>query len=235
MEKFERYSIVTGKFPREIVLLQGRGCFWKRCLFCDYYKDVSDDPYKVNKEVLFKVKGSVGALDVINSGSALELDTKTLALLNKIIVQHSIGAVWFEANWQYHNYLQSFADSISAKNVKFRLGIETFDPSVRAQFKKGFPKDLTPEEISKYYKGVCLMVGMQGQTKEEVRRNIYIAKRYFEYVSVNLFMENTTPVKRDENLINWFKSEILPIINDDPQIEILLNNTDLGIGSFCTP
>lgn len=30
-----RYSVIEDKNPREIVLLRGRGCAWKRCRFCD--------------------------------------------------------------------------------------------------------------------------------------------------------------------------------------------------------
>jgi radical SAM superfamily enzyme YgiQ (UPF0313 family) len=234
MGELNRYSMITGKFPREVVLLQGRGCFWKRCLFCDYYKDVSDDPYKVNKEVLEQVKGSVGALDVINSGSALEIDTKTLCLLNAKIKEYNIGTVWFDAHWQYKSCLKKFAETILAKNVRFRLGIETFDPIIRNKFKKGIPGDVTPEEIAKYYRGIYLIVGMEGQTKEEIRRNIYIAKRYFGYIGVSIFTENTTSIKIDQDIIDWFMEEIYPSINEDPQIEVLLNENFLGIGKIKT-
>lgn len=36
-----RYSVITEKNPREIVLLRGNGCKWKRCRFCDYHMDFS--------------------------------------------------------------------------------------------------------------------------------------------------------------------------------------------------
>jgi radical SAM superfamily enzyme YgiQ (UPF0313 family) len=234
MGEFKRYSIITRKFPREIVLLQGRGCFWKRCAFCDYYKDVSDDPYQVNKQVLEQVKGSIGALDVINSGSAPELDHKTLSLLNAKIKQYSIGTIWFDAHWQYKNYLEKFSDTILAKNVRFRLGIETFDPVIRNKFKKGIPNDVTPEEIAKYYKGIFLIVGMEGQTKEEIKRNIYIAKRYFGYIGISIFKENTTSTKSDKSLIDWFMTEMYPSIVDDHQIEVMLDENFLGIGQVRT-
>ena len=34
-----RYSVITVKNPREIVLLRGRGCEWRKCRFCDYHLD----------------------------------------------------------------------------------------------------------------------------------------------------------------------------------------------------
>ena len=36
-----RYSVITEKNPREIVLLRGSGCVWKKCAFCDYHLDAS--------------------------------------------------------------------------------------------------------------------------------------------------------------------------------------------------
>ena len=38
-----RYSVITDKNPREIVLLRGFGCAWKKCTFCDYHLDCSPD------------------------------------------------------------------------------------------------------------------------------------------------------------------------------------------------
>ena len=39
MNEMERYSVITEKNPREIVLLRGAGCAWRRCRFCDYHLD----------------------------------------------------------------------------------------------------------------------------------------------------------------------------------------------------
>jgi hypothetical protein len=47
---------------------------------------------------------------------------------------------------------------------------------------------------------------------------------------VNIFCNNTTPVKRDDALVKWFNAEVYPFIKDDPRIEILIDNTDLGVG-----
>ena len=41
----DRYSLIHTKMPREFVLLQGMGCKWKKCTFCDYHEDVSENPY----------------------------------------------------------------------------------------------------------------------------------------------------------------------------------------------
>ena len=74
----ERYSLIEKKFPREFILLQGKGCRWGKCTFCDYHSDTSENPFETNKEVLDKVTGEFGVLDIINSGSGLELDSQTI-------------------------------------------------------------------------------------------------------------------------------------------------------------
>ena len=68
----DRYSVIHTKLPREFVLLQGTGCRWRKCTFCDYHEDVSERPFEVNRSVLQQVTGVYGVLDVINSGSAYE-------------------------------------------------------------------------------------------------------------------------------------------------------------------
>jgi hypothetical protein len=57
-----------------------------------------------------------------------------------------------------------------------------------------------------------------------------LAKTHFEYMSVNLFCNNETEVRRDEELANWFIKEVYPKIKDDNRIEVLIGNTDLGVG-----
>ena len=54
-----RYSIIKGKCPREIVMLVGNGCKWRKCRFCDYHLDSSPDVefnFKINKAELEKAK-----------------------------------------------------------------------------------------------------------------------------------------------------------------------------------
>lgn len=226
----ERYAIIHRKFPREFVLLQGTGCRWGKCTFCDYHTDVSDNPFEVNKEVLAQVTGQYGVLDVINSGSAMELDHKTIALIKRIIAEKSIHSLWFEAHYMYRNHLEKFARQFSPVKVKFRCGIETFDADLRDKWAKGVGRGVTVYDIAQYFQGVCLLCGTKGESKEHILRDIEQAKHHFEYISVNIFNENTTTVKPDVDLKEWFLKEVYPLINDDSQIEVLINNTDLGVG-----
>ena len=233
-----RYSKITEKFPREFVLLQGTGCKWRQCTFCDYHTDVSTDPFEVNRLVLEQVTGEYGVLDVINSGSAFELDDCTISLLQRIIVEKNIHTLWCEMHWMYRNRLDQFIERINSNlspltsnlKVKFRCGIETFNPQLRQQWHKGVPTSVSPEDVARHFQGICLLCCVEGQTKETILSDIELAQRHFEYFSVNLFCNNTTSVRRDEALVKWFIQEVYPTIKDNPQIEILIENSDLGVG-----
>lgn len=256
----ERYSIIHNKFPREFVLLQGTGCRWGRCSFCDYHTDVSDNPFEINRAVLELVTGEYGVLDIINSGSCFELDDQTIALIQRIVQEKKIHTLWFEVHWMYRHRLEEFRlkitdnrlqvtdltpspagfplkqrENISAHNntqlsVKFRCGIETFDPDLRTKWNKGVPANVTAEDVAKYFQGVCLLCCTEGETRERIVRDIQLAEQYFEYFSVNVFCNNTTSIKRDTALVEWFIHDLYPTIKENPHLEILLDNTDLGVG-----
>lgn len=226
----DRYAVIHTKLRREFVLLQGTGCRWRKCTFCDYHEDVSEHPFEINRQVLQQVTGVYGVLDVINSGSAYELDEETLDLIKQVVEEKHIHTLWFEMHYMYRHRLKEFASRFPEVEVKFRCGVETFDSSLRALWKKGIPADVTPEDVSECFQGVCLLCCTEGDSKERILSDIAIAKQYFEYFSVNLFCNNHTDLKRDETLAEWFVKEVYPLIKDDERIEILLDNTDLGVG-----
>ena len=226
----ERYALIPTKMPREFVLLQGTGCRWKKCTFCDYHEDVSERPFEVNAPVLRQVTGAYGVLDVINSGSGMELDTETIELIKEVVKEKQIHTLWFEAHYMYRKKLKAFAEQFKGISVKFRCGVETFDADLRDAWKKGIPSSVTPEDIARDFQGVCLLCCTQGESKEHIIRDIEIARRYFEYFSVNVYCNNSTSVKQDEELARWFAQEVYPAIKDDPKIEVLMENTDLGVG-----
>jgi uncharacterized Fe-S cluster-containing MiaB family protein len=226
----QRYSLIKEKMPREFLLLQGTGCRWAKCTFCDYFGDCSGNPYEVNKKVLEQVTGEFGVLDIINSGSAMELDSDTIGLIKETIAEKNIKTVWFEAHYMYRNRLEAFAKQFMPAIVKFRCGIESFDPTLRSSWNKGVPSDVTAANIAEYFKGVCLLCCTQGDTKERILNDIATARKHFEYFSINLFCNNSTAVKRDTELAKWFEAEVYPMLKDIDGIEILLNNNDLGVG-----
>ena len=226
----DRYALISTKMPREFVLLQGTGCRWRKCTFCDYHEDVSERPFEVNEPVLRQVTGKYGVLDVINSGSAMELDEETIAFIKEVVKEKRIHTLWFEAHYIYRKKLASFAEQFAPVKVKFRCGVETFDTALREAWKKGIPSSVSVQDIAQHFQGICLLCCTQGETKEHILKDIELAKTHFEYFSVNVFCENHTPMKQDKELASWFAKEVYPMIKDEPGIEVLMENTDLGVG-----
>ena len=226
----ERYSVIHTKMPREFVLLQGGGCRWGKCTFCDYHTDTSENPYELNKEVLSKVTGCYGILDVINSGSGIELDPDTMKLIKEVAIEKNIHTLWFEMHYMYRHRLAQFADYFAPLKVKFRCGIESFDGEQRKRWNKGVPEHVTAEDVARYFQGVCLLCCTAGESRERIVSDIQKAEELFEYYSINLFCSNTTEVKRDEEFADWFIKNIYHDAERSTKAEILLNNTDLGVG-----
>jgi hypothetical protein len=179
---------------------------------------------------LEQVTGEFGVLDIINSGSAMELDSQTIALIKEVVKRKHIHTLWFEAHYMYRHLLADFAAQFEGVDVKFRCGIESFSPELRRRWNKGIADDVTAADVARYFKGVCLLCCTDGDSRERIRNVIELAKKHFEYFSVNLFCENGTSVHRNEELARCFIIEVLPQIKSIPGIEILVDNTDLGVG-----
>ena len=226
----KRYSKIYDKFPREFLLLQGQGCAWKKCTYCDYFHDISDNFVEINQKVIEKITGEFGVLDVINSGSIIELDDKSLNFLIKKAQEKNIKEIWFEAHWIYRDKLAEFAKKFPGINVKYRIGIETIDPKFWTLWQKGIPENTKIEEISKYFQGACLLIGIKNQNLTQIERDINLSLEHFEHTTLSVFIENSTNTVRDEKLIRDFLTKIYPKIKSNPKIEILINNTDLGVG-----
>lgn len=109
----DRYSRITNKNKREIVLLKAFPCIWGKCRFCDYIEDNSNNReamVQLNHEVLENVTGEFGVLEVINSGSCFELPEETLAEIRSIIREKNIKKLFFESHWMYRKKLQQMRD-----------------------------------------------------------------------------------------------------------------------------
>lgn len=226
----ERYSLIHKKLPREFVLLQGTGCRWRGCTFCDYHSDISPSPFETNCSVLEKVTGHYGVLDVINSGSAIELDEESIKLLQEVVKTRGIHTLWFEMHYMYRHRLADFAARFAPAVVKFRCGIESFDPTLRQRWNKGVPAHVSAADVAQYFQGVCLLCCTEGDSRERILSDIDTAHQLFEYFSINVFCENTTQEKADKELAKWFAKEVAPSLAQNQKAEVLLNNTDLGVG-----
>ena len=225
-----RYSRIDDHMKREFLLLQGKGCVWGKCTFCDYYEDVSEKPFAINKPVIDKITGIYKVVDAINSGSVFELDDETMHYLRDKLLEKQVHTLWCESHWLYRNRLDEMRQFFAPIQVKFRIGAETFDSEMRKAWNKGISKEVTAKEIGQYFDGACLLVCVKGQTKDMIIRDIQLAWEYFEYFNVNVFVENSTREKCDIDLARWFAKDVAPELMKYDNIEVLLNNTDLGVG-----
>lgn len=227
----ERYSRITGKNEREICLLRGFPCAWGKCSFCDYIEDNGRDEEAMtamNRRVLERVTGEFGVLEVINSGSCFELPKETLKDIRSVLEERHIGKLFFESHWMYRKRLASMRELMPA-HIVFKIGVETFDRDFRQRVLHKNADFRSPEEVAGYFDSPCLMVGIRGQTKKMIAYDIECLKKYFPLGTVNLYQNNTTPVKRDEELAAWFLREYA-WLREDPSVEVLYEITDFGVG-----
>lgn len=226
-----RYSKVINKNKREIVLLKSFPCKWGICPFCDYIHDNStneEEMVSINRNVLKNITGEFKRLEVVNSGNVFELPDETLEEILSIVKEKSIEDIFFEAHWMYKDRLQEIRERFNI-NVIFKLGIETFDDTFRNKIlKKGIHFE-SPEEVSKYFNSVCLLIGIKGQTRDMIKNDLEIVQKHFERACINIFTPNTTEFQPDMDLIEWFKEEY-SYLSEVENIELLWQRTDFGVG-----
>lgn len=231
-----RYSEGKGRHAREIVLLKSFPCCYGKCSFCNYIEDNSKDEKEINtinEEILQKVTGKYKVLEVINSGSVFEIPKKSLEKIREVIYEKDIDIVYFEVFYSYLPQLESLRTFFNEKRgveVRYRMGLETFDNDFRKKVynKNIFIDETIVRDLSDKIYSVCLLVGTQGQSPEMITKDIALALEYFQAVTINVFVDNGTKVKRDENLVKWFVQEMKHLL-EDKRIEILIDNKDLGV------
>lgn len=229
----ERYSIITEKNPREIILLRGKGCVYKKCTFCDYHIDKCSDEkanFELNKSVLERVTGVYGELEVINSGSVFELDSDTLELIKSVCRDKGIGTIHFEAHYLFDRHIEALRKDFSEFNIKMKLGLESFDYDIREGLLLKGIDEKSPEIISRNFDEANFLFGIKGQSVEQMERDIELGLKHFERICINIMCENTTSVKPDKAVIDEFLTHIYPKYKDNDRIDILITNTDFGVG-----
>lgn len=227
----ERYNRITNKNQREIVLLKSKPCAWGKCRFCDYIDDNSsnlEEMLSLNAQVLSQVTGEFGVLEVINSGSCFELPKETLELIRQVIQDKNIHRLFFEAHWMYRKHLKKMEEFMGIP-ITFKIGVETFDYDFRENYLNKHAGFHSPAEVRRYFQSPCLMVGIKGQTRQMIAEDIRILKENFPLGTINVFTDNTTDVKRDQELVDWFM-ETYAWLLDDPNVEVLYERTDFGVG-----
>lgn len=234
MQKFmERYNKILEKRKREIVLLRGSGCVYRKCTFCDYHTDSSPDPeanFALNRRVLDRVTGEFGELEVINSGSVFELDPCTMEYIRQLCRRKGIGVLHFESHYLYRDRIIGLRKEFPGVELKMKLGLETFDYELREKvLRKGIPAE-DPREISRGFQEANFLFGLEGQTPASMERDILLGLEHFQRICVNIMCENTTSVRPDPRVISLFMEELCPRYGQEERMDILVENTDFGVG-----
>ncbi len=229
----DRYNIIEEKNKREIVLLRGSGCAYRKCTFCDYYTDSCINPeenFALNRAVLECVTGKYGDLEVINSGSVFELDENTLSLIKSVCYEKDISTLHFEAHYLYRNKIPALRESFGDFDLKLKLGLETFDYDFREKVLKKGIGEREPAVISRNFDEANFLFGVKGQSTAGMKRDIALGLKYFQRICINIMCQNTSVIKPDEEVIERFMDEIYPLYREDGRVDILINNTDFGVG-----
>lgn len=233
----QRYAVITGKLPREIVLLKGLPCVWSKCTFCDYIDDNTTDVdliEQVANEELAKVTGRFKRLEVINSGSIQELTPPVQERIRDMLRSMGIEEFICESYWSYRRRWDE-TRAFYGVPTRIKLGVETFDDHVRnVVMNKAMYFD-SPRDVAALTNTICLLVGIQGQTRDMVRRDIDALLAYFEFGCVSLFSNNNrSEALMDSELKAWFREEFT-WLEEHPTIEVLWENTDFGVGELSLP
>lgn len=232
----QRYDVIRTKRPREIVLLRTTGCRYRACTFCDYYLDRCDDAqanYDLNAAVLARVSGEFGELEVINSGSVFDFDEPTLALIEQTCRTRGISTVHFESHWIYRRRIPELRARFAASGIglKMKLGLETFDADLRERVLHKGIRETDPALIAEGFDEANFLFGLTGQTAQSMERDVELGLAHFERVCLNVMCENTTPVRPDAQVVEAFVREVAPRWLDDPRVDVLVENTDFGVGT----
>ncbi len=180
-----------------------------------------------NRRALSEVTGKYGTLEVINSGSVFELPEKTLEDIGDLVESKKIKQLVFEAHWMYRRRVDEMREFFKIP-IFYKTGVETFDNDFRQKILKKGAGFQTPEEVSEYFDSPCLMIGIEGQTREMIARDIEIIQEHFEHATINIYHNNSTHVKRSDVLVRWFLEEYHWLL-EDPRFEVLLNTEDFGV------
>lgn len=213
--------------------MRGSGCVYKKCTFCDYYTDSCKNPqenYLLNKAVLEQVTGQYGDLEVINSGSVFELDEKTLDLIKTICRKKEISIIHFESHYLYRNRIPALRENFSEFELKIKLGLETFDYNFRESVLHKGINEKNPSIIAENFNEANFLFGLKGQSIDSMKCDIELGLENFERICLNIMCENTTEVSPDKAVVKSFIEQLYPIYKNNERIDILISNTDFGVG-----
>ncbi len=132
----------------------------------------------------------------------------------------------------YKNRIKEFRKECKELGItlKTKGGLETFDADFRENvMNKGFGNP-SLEELKETFDEINLLVGVKGQNIEQVEKDIELGLENFERVCVNLYKEMDDIMEGDENLKKEFMDKLYDKYKDNDRVDILVENTDFGVG-----
>ena len=169
-------------------------------------------------------------MEVINSGSVFELDGKTMELIKSICRKKGISTIHFESHYLYKKKIPALRQEFKEFDLKMKLGLETFDYDFRENTLKKGIKEKKEEIISEYFDEANFLFGISGQTIQSMEQDIQLGLKYFERICINIMCRNSTEINPDKQVISDFINKLYPKYMDNERIDILINNTDFGVG-----
>ena len=110
------------------------------------------------------------------------------------------------------------------------LGLETFDYDFRESVLHKGINEKNPSIIAEHFDEANFLFGITGQTVESMKQDIELGLENFERICLNIMCDNTTGVSPDKAVINSFIKQLYPIYKNNERVDILINNTDFGVG-----
>ncbi|MFV0436102.1 MAG: radical SAM protein [Desulfopila sp.] len=228
-----RYSVIAGNgLAREMVLLKSLPCIWGKCSFCDYIADNSEDVALIDSEnlaTLDRVTGKLGVLDVINSGSIFELPERSMNRLRAVVRDRNIEELFVESHWWYRRRFAALRASFAIP-LHIRVGIETFDAHFRNEVLRKGVQFANVDEVRAFCDAICLLVGIKGQTREMIARDVELLTANFSYGAVNIFTANTSRLEPNHELAAWFL-QTYGTLAEFPGIDVLASNLAYGVNA----
>ena len=111
-----------------------------------------------------------------------------------------------------------------------KLGLETFDYDFRENVLNKGIRERAPDIIATHFDEANFLFGITGQSAQTMKKDVELGLEYFERICINIMCNNTTDIKPDMNVIKVFMDRLYPVYKDNDRVDILINNTDFGVG-----
>ena len=164
--------------------------------------------------------------------SIFELNKRSFGKLLEVCIKKNVKRLIIESHYMYKKQIEELRNKCKELNIQLQVkgGVETFNADFREKvLNKGFGYP-TIEELKKVFDVVNLLVGVQGQTIEQIENDINIGIQNFDRVCVNVYKEMDDIMPADEELKSRFIKEIYSKYKDYENVDILIENTDFGVG-----